>query len=62
MSVPKRLGLVTANKLAKKIIQLITKYRPVLVTILTSEEMTKVDNLVACCNVFIEDVPMYPTE
>lgn len=62
MSVPTRLGLVTANKLCRKIVQILTKYRPLLEIYLTTEQMTKVDNLISCCELFINDVPMYPTE
>ena len=62
MAVPKKLGLVSANKFARKIVQLLTKYRSVLVTILGEEEMTKLDDLIACCNIFINEVPQYPTE
>lgn len=62
MPVPTRLGLVTANALARKIVSILTKYRPLLLLYLTGEQMTKVDNLISCCELFITDVPMYPTE
>ena len=61
MPVPVRLGLVTANKLARKIVTILTKYRPLLVTVLTGTQLEKVDNLIACCEIFITDVPEYPT-
>lgn len=62
MPVPTRLGLVTANQLARKIITLLTKYRPLLIVYLTPEQMAKVDSLIACCQLFVDDVPMYPPE
>lgn len=62
MPVPTRLGLVTANKLARTIVRILTKYRPLLVTYLTESQLEKVDNLIACCEIFITDVPEYPTE
>lgn len=62
MPVPTRLGLVTANALARKIIAILTKYRPLLLLYLTTEQMEKVDNLISCCELFVTDVPMYPTE
>lgn len=62
MPVPTRLGLVTANSLARKIVTILTKYRPLLEIYLTSEQMTKVDNLISCCELFVTDVPMYPPE
>jgi len=62
MPVPTRLGLVTANTLARKIIRLLTTYRPLLVVYLTPTQLSKVDSLVACCELFISDVPMYPPD
>lgn len=62
MPVPTRLGLVTANALARKIVVILTKYRPLLLIYLTSAQLAKVDSLIACCELFITDVPMYPPE
>jgi hypothetical protein len=59
----KRTGLTTANKLARALKTILTKYSDYLETILTTEQMGKVNSLIECCNLFITDVPQYdPTE
>lgn len=59
MSWPRRTGLVTAHKLAKGLKTILLKYHDLLETILTEADMTKIDNLISCCELFITDVPQY---
>lgn len=62
MTVPKRLGLVTAHLLANKLRNLLNKYLPKLLEWLTSEDYAKVVALLACLADFIDEVPKYPDD
>jgi len=61
MPVPKRLGLVTANSLARKLKTILQKFRDTAFPFLTEDEQTRYDALISCCDAFITDVPQYPT-
>lgn len=56
---PVRTGLVTLHQLMKKACQIIAKYRPVMVEILTAPQLAKVDALLVACEAFITDVPSH---
>lgn len=56
---PYRTGLPSLHALLKKVCQLIAKYRPVMITILTPEQIVKVDAVVTACEAFINDVPSH---
>jgi len=56
---PTRTGLVTAHGLARTLKKILQKYRDLLLTLLTTEQMAQVDALIACCDIFIQDVPQY---
>lgn len=62
MPVPKRLGLVTANQLARKLKTILQKFRDVAFPYLDAGQQAKYDDLISCCDLFITDVPQYPTE
>lgn len=56
---PTRTGLTSLHKLLKKACQLIAKYRPVMVEILTEDQLAKVDAVLVACEAFVEDVPQH---
>lgn len=59
MTWPTRTGLTTLHALLKKACQIIAKYRPVMVTILTAPQLAKVDAVLVACEAFINDVPTH---
>lgn len=60
---PVRTGLTSLHALLRKACQLIAKYRPVMVEILTVDQLAKVDAVLVACEAFITDVPTHePTE
>lgn len=56
---PVRTGLPTLHKILRYACQLIAKYRPVMVEILTPEQLNKVDAVLAACEAFVNDVPTH---
>lgn len=56
---PVRTGLVSIHALLRKVCQLIAKYRPVMVEILTEDQLAKVDAVLVACEAFINDVPTH---
>jgi hypothetical protein len=56
---PVRTGLVSLHALLRKACQLIAKYRPVMVEILTPEQLNKVDAVLVACEAFITEVPSH---
>lgn len=56
---PYRTGLPSLHVLLKKVCQLIAKYRPVMVGILTPTQLEKVDAVLTACEAFINDVPTH---
>ena len=59
---PKRTGIPTLKRYLRAICILIAKFRPLYVTILTPDELAKVDLLVAACEAVTNDVPTYEPE
>lgn len=62
MPAPKRLGLVTSHALLGKVLKLLQDNLQKLEEWLTSEDFTKVLNLITCINEFLSDVPKYPSD
>lgn len=56
---PVRTGLTSLHALLRKACQLIAKYRPVMVEILSPSQLEKVDAVLVACEAFITDVPQH---
>lgn len=63
MAWPYRTGLPTVEKLLRIVKRILTKYAELYPTILTSDQVTKIINLLDCITEFLDDVPSHdPTE